>query len=50
LEFKCKEHFFHKTCLKEWIKKSELCPLCKFDLLAEYREKDEEDDILIEEN
>ena len=44
LEFNCKEHFFHKDCLKEWIKKSEYCPLCKFDLLHEYRKIDEDDD------
>lgn len=50
LEFNCKEHFFHKDCLKEWIKKSEYCPLCKHDLLSEYRneeEEEEEDDIEI---
>lgn len=42
LEFNCNEHFFHKECLKMWIKNSEYCPLCKHDLLAEYR-CDEED-------
>jgi len=44
LEFNCKEHFFHKDCLKEWIKKSEYCPLCKFDLLYEYRDVNDEDE------
>jgi len=50
LEFNCNEHFFHKDCLKEWIKKSEYCPLCKFDLLHEFRvaEEEEDDDIEFE--
>jgi len=36
--------------LKEWIKKSEYCPLCKHDLLFEYKYNDEEqeDDIEIQ--
>jgi hypothetical protein len=42
LEFNCEEHFFHKDCLKEWIKKSDYCPLCMFDLLGEYRDNEEE--------
>ena len=25
-------HIFHKKCLLEWLKKSNLCPLCKYDL------------------
>lgn len=54
LEFNCTEHFFHKDCLKEWIKKSEYCPLCKYDLLHEYRENDEDEEEdyeeIIEEN
>ena len=28
---KC-EHIFHKACLKKWLKRSNLCPLCKHDL------------------
>ena len=28
---KC-EHIFHKDCLKKWLKRSNLCPLCKHDL------------------
>ena len=28
---KC-EHIFHKKCLKEWLKTSNCCPLCKHDL------------------
>ena len=22
-------HFFHTKCIKEWLKKSDICPLCK---------------------
>ena len=29
--YKC-EHIFHKKCLKSWLKRSNLCPLCKHDL------------------
>jgi hypothetical protein len=29
--YKC-EHIFHKACLKKWLKRSNLCPLCKHDL------------------
>ena len=29
--YKC-EHIFHKTCLLCWLKKSDLCPLCKHNL------------------
>ena len=29
--YKC-EHIFHKNCLKSWLKRSNLCPLCKHDL------------------
>ena len=28
---KC-EHIFHKKCLKNWLKRSNVCPLCKHDL------------------
>ena len=31
--FACGDHIFHKKCLAIWLKKSNLCPLCKFDLL-----------------
>ena len=31
--FACGDHIFHKKCLATWLKKSNLCPLCKFDLL-----------------
>ena len=29
--YKC-EHIFHKSCLLNWLKKSNICPLCKHDL------------------
>ena len=29
--YKC-EHIFHKTCLKNWLKRSNVCPLCNHDL------------------
>ena len=53
MEFNCNEHFFHKDCIKEWIKKSEYCPLCKFDLLHEFRndgiDEEEEEEVFEEE-
>lgn len=35
-EFKCEKHVFHKDCLKKWLKKSNKCPLCKFDIMEEH--------------
>jgi hypothetical protein len=40
IEFSCKEHIYHKDCLKEWLKKSNNCPLCKYDLMSEYEIED----------
>ena len=33
-EFPCK-HIFHKTCIFKWLKKSNVCPICKHDLTEE---------------
>ena len=30
-EFPCK-HIYHKNCLLKWLKKSNLCPLCKYNI------------------
>ena len=29
--YKC-EHIFHKNCLRDWLKKQVVCPMCKHDL------------------
>jgi hypothetical protein len=31
--FACKSHIYHKPCIKEWIKKNNVCPVCKYDLM-----------------
>lgn len=38
--FACQEHIFHKKCLAIWLKKSNVCPLCKFDLMDMIKEDD----------
>jgi hypothetical protein len=30
-EFPCK-HIFHKTCILKWLKNSDRCPICKYDI------------------
>ena len=50
-EFPCK-HIFHKNCLLRWIKNSNICPLCKYDItddvnkvdLKSYNDEDEEEE------
>ncbi len=34
--FSCKVHIYHKECLKEWVRKSDLCPLCKYNMMSDY--------------
>ena len=44
-------HQFHKTCIHPWLRNSivaditPLCPMCKSELIVEYRDKVEEQDI-----
>ena len=33
-EFPCK-HIYHKNCILKWIKKSNRCPLCKYDITGD---------------
>ena len=33
-EFPCK-HIFHKTCILKWLKKSDRCPICKYDISSD---------------
>jgi len=52
-EFPCR-HIFHKTCILKWIKSSNKCPLCKYDIADDVNkvelrnnndfEEDEEED------
>ena len=45
-EFPCK-HIFHKNCIFKWLKTSNVCPLCKYDITNDVNSvilKNEEDE------
>jgi hypothetical protein len=39
-EFYCK-HIFHKKCLLKWLQNSNLCPLCKYNLIDEINKNEQ---------
>ena len=38
------EHIFCEECLKPWLKKNSICPICKYELKHENKNEDEEED------
>lgn len=44
VEFSCKNHIFHKECLKGWIRKNDLCPLCKYNMMQDYINQPDDDE------
>jgi len=33
VEFSCKTHIYHENCIYEWLQSSDICPLCKHNLM-----------------
>ena len=42
-EFPCK-HIFHKNCILKWLKTSNICPLCKYDITNDINNSNTEEE------